>query len=239
MKRWGVGALAVVLGVLGLWTGPAAAQSTCQQIQITTTRTAGPLAITPLDGIAFPVPPVTAPSTVVRQILVCPPGAVLPPVVTPAPVLIGTPILGAPLVESPVLAPAVVVPAVAAPAPAAGSPAPASAAPALPSPAIVGAAPVDTVRALAAESERFDRTVVSVTGIAASVAEAADAHGAPITTFRLEAQGASVGVVVWGRAAVRAGERVRVSGPFYVSTPFAGASGTPWHDVIAAEVLER
>lgn len=30
-----------------------------------------------------------------------------------------------------------------------------------------------------------------------------------------------------------------VTGPFYVSTPFAGPSGTPWHKVIEAESLER
>ena len=63
--------------------------------------------------------------------------------------------------------------------------------------------------------------------------------GAPVTTFRLDAQGASVGVVVWGRTRVRAGDMVRVSGPFYVSTPFVDRAGNPWHGVIEAQLLER
>ncbi len=66
-----------------------------------------------------------------------------------------------------------------------------------------------------------------------------DARGAPVTTFRLEAEGASVGVLVWGHPTLRAGETVRVNGPFYVSTPFVGASGNPWHNVIEADLLER
>lgn len=236
MKILGIGALAVVSGLSGAAAVPVSAQTACQQIQVTTTRTASPVAVTPLDAIAFPVPLTPAVSTVTREILVCPPGTTLPP--APAPVLIGAPVSGTPVFETPVLAPVVGVPYLpiqpAVPPAAAGTPASAP-----PPPAMVGAVPQDTVRALATQGARFDRVVVTVAGTAAAIAQATDARGAPITTFRLEAQGASVGVVVWGRAPVRAGETVRVSGPFYVSTPFVGSSGTPWHDAIEAELLER
>jgi len=228
---WIGAALAVAAGLTG--AAPVSAQTACQQIQIATTRTSSPISATPLDAIAFPVQLSPATATVVRQILVCPPGATPPPAIMPAPFVIGTPVFGVPALETPIFGPAF------------GIPGPYSSAPPLPAPGpgapprMVGAAPADTVRALATQAARFDRTVVTVTGTAADVAPAADARGAPITTFRLEAQGASVGVVVWGRAVVRAGETVRVSGPFYTSTPFVGVSGTPWHDVIEADLLER
>jgi hypothetical protein len=234
-----IGALAVAAGLLSAGIAPVSAQTACRQIQITTTRTSSPMTVTPLDAIAFPVPLTPATSTVVRQILVCPPGMTPLPVITPifGTPIFSTPIFGAPLVETPVLGPLVGVPVVdspaAAPPRAAGGAVPSS------RPAIVGAVPEDTVRGLATQSARYDRMVVTVAGTAAAVEQATDLHGAPVTTFRLEAQGASVGVVVWGHAMVRAGETVRVSGPFYVSTPFFGPAGTPWHDVIEAELLER
>ena len=237
-----IGALAMAVGLLGAGITPVSAQTACQQIQITTTRTSNPMTVTPLDAIAFPVPLAPATSTVVRQVVVCPAGSTPPPVITPVPVVIGTPVFGSPIVDSPVLVPVVGVPVIgpaAPPAPMpAATPGAAGAAPPAP-PALVGAIPEDTVRGLATQSARFDRTVVTVAGTAAAVAQGTDERGAPVTTFRLEAQGASVGVVVWGHAPVRAGETVRVSGPFYVSTPFVGPAGNPWHDVIEADLLER
>ena len=240
MRR--IGALAVAAGLFGAGVPSVAAQTTCRFVQIATTRAASPVVVTPLDAIAFPVPPVPATSTVVRQIVVCP--QVTTPVITPVPAVIGSPVFGSPVFGLPVFeTPIVEVPSLlvgqpdlsTAPAAlprAAGSTAPSP-------PAIVGAAPVDTVRDLATRSARYDRMGVTVVGTAAAVEQATDARGMPVTTFRLEAQGTSVGVVVWGHATVRNGETVRVSGPFYVSTPFTGASGAPWHDAIEADLLER
>lgn len=230
-------AVAVAVGLTG--AAPVSAQTACQQIQIATTRTSSPIAVTPLDAIAFPVQLSPATATVVRQILVCPPGAAPPPAIMPAPLVIGTPVFGVPAFETPIFGPAFGIPGPYPGAPPLAAPGPGAPGPGRGAPPMVGAAPEDTVRALATQAARFDRTVVTVTGTAADVAPAADVRGAPITTFRLEAEGASVGVVVWGRATVRTGETVRVSGPFYTSTPFVGASGAPWHDVIAADVLER
>jgi len=237
-----IAALAVAVGMLGAGIAPVSAQTACQQIQITTTRTSNPVTVTPLDAIAFPVPLAPATSTVVRQVVVCPAGST-PPLITPVPVFIGTPVFGSPIVDSPALGPVVGIPVVGPPAPSAPMPATqpgaGGAAAPPPPPALVGAIPEDTVRGLATQSARYDRMVVTVAGTAAAVARGTDGRGAPLTTFRLEAQGASVGVVVWGHAPVRAGETVRVSGPFYVSTPFVGSSGNPWHDVIEADLVER
>lgn len=243
MKMLLIGAVAGALGLTATLVPAVSAQTACQQIQITTTRTASPVTVTPLDAIAFPVPLTPATSTVVRQIVVCPAGSTPPPVITPVPVVIGTPVFGAPIVDSPALGTVISVPTPgpatpSAPTPAASAPEAGAAAPS-PPPAMVGVVPKDTVRGLATQGAGYDRMVVTVSGTAAAVEQAADARGAPLTVFRLEAQGAAVGVVVWGHSTVRAGEAVRVSGPFYASTPFVGPSGIPWHGVIEAESLER
>jgi hypothetical protein len=235
-------AVAAVCGLLGAGAPAVSAQTACQQIQITTTRTASPGVVTPLDAIAFPVPLTPATSTVVRQILVCPPGSTLAPVFAPVPVVIGSPVAGSPVFETPVIgAPFFTV--------GSGNP-PSAAAPAAPRgadgaaapsrrPVLVGTVPEDTVRGLATQGARYDRMVLTVAGTAAAVEETTDARGARLTTFRLDAEGTSVGVVLWGRPTVRAGEAVRVSGPFFLSTPFVGPSGNPWHNVIEADLLER
>lgn len=234
-------ALAVAVAVAG--GAPAvSAQTMCRQIQITTTRTATPIAVSPLDTIAFPVPPAPASSTFVRQVVVCPsPAGSLPPTFVPTPSIIGAPVFVSPVIGTPVFGTTVVDTPVVVPVGTYGQPGPS--APGQPSapqrPVIAGAAPHESVRDLASQPAQFDRTVVSVTGTTAAVQRTTDASGAPVTTFRLEAAGTSVGVVAWGRMDVKAGEMVRVSGPFYVSTPFAGAAGGPWHDVIAADVVER
>ena len=237
MKRC-TAALAVAVVVAG--GAPAvSAQPICRQIQITTTRTKTPIAVTPLDTIAFPVPPAPASSTIVRQIVVCPSAAgSLPPTLVP-PSIIGAPVFVSPVIGTPVFGTTVVETPVVVPVGTYGQPGPSAAGPpsAVQRPAIEGAAPQESVRDLATQPAQFDRTVVSVSGTAAAVQRTTDASGAPVTTFRLEAGGTSVGVVAWGRAAVTAGETVRVSGPFYVSTPFAGPTGGPWHDVIAADVV--
>lgn len=236
-----IGALAVAVGLVGAAITPVSAQTACQQIQITTTRMSSPVAVTPLDAIAFPVPLTPAASTIVRQILVCPPGTTLAPVITPVPVVIGAPVFGTPVFGSPVFdTPVVGVPSVApAPSPAASPLATGAAPPRATGATIVGAVPEDTVRGLATQGARYDRTVVTVAGTAAAVERTTDVRGTPVTTFRLEAQGTSVGVLVWGHPTLRAGETVRVNGPFYVSTPFVGPSGNPWHGVIEADLLER
>lgn len=242
---WRIGGLVPALALLGAGTlpVPAGAQTACRQIQIATVRTAGPVTVTPLDAIAFPVPPAPATSTVVRQVLICPPGSPLLPAITPLPGVIGAPVLtapifaapvvGTPVFETPVLETPAVVTEPIVTAPGAG-PAPSRAAP-----IVVGAVPVDTVRDLATRGAAYDRMVVTVTGTATDVEPTVDGDGAPITAFRLEAQGTSVGVVVWGHPALRAGQPVRASGPFYVSTPFLAPSGQPWHNVIEADLLER
>lgn len=232
MRRIGVFALA--LGFLSTGALPLSAQTACREIQITTTRTASLVTVTPLDAIAFPVPLAPATSTVVRQVLICPPGST-PPLITPAPGMIGTPIFETPIFETSVFG----TPVFGTPAYVVNPTAPSPGAPPSPVPAVVGTAPADTIRDLAMQSARYDRMVVTVTGIAADVQPWADSHGTTMTAFRLDAQGASIGVVVWGHPELRAGETVRVTGPFYVSTPFVGPSGTPWHDVIEAETLER
>ncbi|HKX18480.1 MAG TPA: hypothetical protein VJT33_10765 [bacterium] len=233
-------ALAVAVAVAG--GAPAvSAQSMCRQIQITTTRTATPIAVTPLDTIAFPAPLTPASLTLIRQIVVCPSaGGNLPSTVV-APSVIGTPVFVSPVIGTPVFGTTVVDSPIVVPVGTYGQPGPPAAGqPSAPQrPAIAGSAAPESVRDLATQPAKFDRSVVSVTGTAAAVQQAADASGAPVITFRLEAGGASVGVVAWGRAAVKAGETVRVSGPFYVSTPFSGPAGSPWHDVIAADVVER
>ena len=250
MTRQALGALVAAALLAAGGAVPAGAQTACRQILITTTRTSSPIAVTPLDAIAFPVPLTPATTMVTRQITVCPPGAV-PLVVTPPGVIVngtpvfGTPVFGAPVfvspLETPFLGTTVVDTPVVVPVAPARQPGPwATGQPSAPRrPAIAGTAPHDSVRDLATQPAQFDRTVVSVTGTATTVQRTTDASGAPVTTFRLEAGGTSVGVVAWGRAPITAGEAVRVSGPFYVSTPFADPAGSPWHNVIAADVLER
>lgn len=234
---WRIGGLVLALALLGVGARPvsAVAQTACRQIQIATSRTASPVTVTPLDAIAFPVPLTPATSTVVRQVLICPPGSPLLPAISPVPIVIGTPVLGAPIFAAPVFeAPVFQIPAVVV-GPAVTSPS----APSPAAPAVVGAAPVDTVRDLATRSAAYDRMVVTVTGTAADVEPTVDLYGTPITAFRLEAQGTSIGVLVWGHPALRAGQPVRASGSFYASTPFLGPSGQPWHNVLQADFLER
>ena len=255
-QRIGATALAAALaaGLLAAGALPVSAQTACQQIQFTTTRITNPITVTPLDAIAFPVQLTPQTSSIVRQILVCPPGAAplpnftpFPPVLTPVPGVIGAPVFISPVVvPSDTGLPVLGVPAVGSspyvvspPAAQSGAAAPAQAAPRPSAPAVVGTVPTDTVRDLATRSAAYDRTLVTVTGTAADVQQTTDVGGRAITAFRLEAQGASVDVVAWGHSSLQAGERLRVSGPFYVSTPFLGPSGMPWHNVIDAEILER
>lgn len=228
-----VGVVVAAAGLAGVGPLPVAAQAACQQIQIKTTRVTSPITVTALDAIAFPVQPAPVTSVVVRQIVVCPPGSALPPAVTPIPpVLPAFPgVVGAPVVAAPVVtAPAyVVTPVIGQP----SAPAPP------PPPAVVGVVPVDTVRDLATRSDEYDRMLVTVTGTAADVQQTTDLGGRPITVFRLDDQGASVGVVIRGHPALLAGDQVRVTGSFCLATPFVGPSGRSWHNVIDAETLER
>lgn len=227
-----------VASLLAFGALPARAQVACRQVTTVITRTSSGFALTPLDAIAYPVIPTPGSLTVTRQVTICPSVTVFPGVV---PVI-------APVVPSivfPVVAPAQIVvgtPTVF-PDPSAVPSSPARASPSIstgPSgPAVVGRAPKDTVRDLAARSEEYDRQVVSVTGTVAAVEPGVDGGDRSITVFRLTAEGESINALVWGRPPLRVGEHVRVTGPFYASTPFAGPSGAPWHNVIEAEVLER
>ena len=248
MHRIGVLALTAGIAAAGVAV-PAAAEMPCRQFQLTTTRVTNPIHVTPLDAIAFPTTLTPQPSsTVVRQAIVCPPGTMLspgtalPPGFVRSPGFFGGGVIGAPgFVGAPSYypygypyAPSVTgIPAGEGP----------SYGPSLyqPSqhPPVVGTVPADTVRELAAHGPSYDRALVTVSGTATNVQETFDAAGRPVTAFRLEAEGAAVDVVAWGHVGVTAGEHVRVSGPFYVSSPFSGPGGRPYHNVIEAQTLER
>ena len=223
--------------LLAFGVPPAQAQVMCQQITSVTTRTSSGFALTPLDAIAFPVMPTPGSLTVVRQVTICPSVAVPPisvPIISPSfpavfPVAVPTQIvIGTPGVF---------------PDPPAGPSSPTQTSPPIsfrPSePAVIGRAPQDTVRDLAGRSGDYDRQVVSVTGTVAAVERGIGPGGHPITVFELAAEGASIHALAWGRPLLKVGDQVRVTGPFYVSTPFAGPSGASWHKVIEAESLER
>jgi hypothetical protein len=239
MYRIGVLVLAAGIAAAGLAV-PAAAQMPCRQFQFTTTRVTNPIHVTPLDAIAFPTTLTPQPSsTVVRQAIVCPPGTMLPPGFVTRHGFFGGGVIGAPgFVGAPSYYPYEYpyntgVPVGEAPS---YGPSPHQESQ---HPPITGTIPTDTVPELAANGHAYDRALVTVTGTAASVEETFDSGGRAITAFRLEAQGAAVNVVVWGHVGVSTGEQVRVSGPFYVSSPFSGPGGRPYHNVIEAETLER
>ncbi len=222
--------------VLAFSVPPARAQVMCQQVTSVTTRTSSGFTLTPLDAIAFPVMPTPGSLTVVRQVTICP--SVAPP--SPAPII--SPSFPA---VFPIAVPTQIV--IGAPGifldPPAGPSSPTQTLPQISSrpsePAVIGRAPQDTVRDLAGRSGDYDRQVVSVTGTVAAVEPGIGPGGRSITVFEFAAGGASIRALVWGRPLLKAGDHVRVTGPFYVSTPFAGPSGTPWHNVIEAEALER
>ncbi len=235
---------AVILSLASLLTlspFPAWAQAMCQQITSVTTRTSSGFALTPLDAIAFPMMPAPGSLTVVRQVTICP-SVTVPPGVVP---VISPLVPGVFPTVFPVVAPTQIVigaPGVfpdppAAPSSSTQTPPPISSRPS--EPAVVGRVPQDTVRDLAERSGAFDRQMVSVMGTVALVEPGIGPGSHPVTVFELAAAGASIRALVWGRPPLRAGDQVRVTGPFYVSTPFTGPSGAPWHNVIEAEVLER
>jgi len=242
MHRIGVLVLAAGIAASGIAV-PAAAQMSCQHFQFTTTRVTSPIHVTPLDAIAFPTTLTPQPSsTVVRQAIVCPPGTMLPPGFVRRSGFFGGGVVGAPgFVSTPSYypyeypyAPSVTDVPVGGASSYGSSPHHASE-----HPPVTGTIPTDTVPELEANGAAYDRALVTVTGTAANVQETFDAGGRPITAFRLEAQGAAVNVVAWGRVGLGAGEQVRVSGPFYVSSPFSGPGGRPYHNVIEAQTLER
>jgi len=99
-------------------------------------------------------------------------------------------------------------------------------------PAVTNATvPRNTIRDLAQSPDRFDRQVVSVTGVIAAVQVGTTAQGAPYTALTLRDGDAAVGVLVWGRLGLAAGDAVRVSGAFYAGAPpgvSIGPSSLPW-----------
>lgn len=242
MHRIGVLALTAGIAAAGVAV-PAAAEMPCQQFQLTTTRVTNPIHVTPLDAIAFPTTLTPQPSsTVVRQAIVCPRGTALPPGFVRRPGFFGGGVIGAPgFVGAPSYYPYGYPYAPSATdIPVGGAP---SYGPSLSQPSqippVVGTVPADTVRELAAHGPSYDRALVTVSGTATNVRETFDAAGRPVTAFRLEAEGAAIDVVAWGHVGVTAGDPVRVSGPFYVSSPFSGPGGRPYHNVIEAQTLER
>jgi hypothetical protein len=231
--RTGALATAVALGVWGALGNALAAfaQMNCQTVQTTTTQVTNPPTVTPLDAIAFPTTlrPQPGPS-VVRQTVICPPATTLPPGLLPPPAFIGAPaVLGAPVYAPP-------SGGMTGGGPGTG---PAGAPLAPPYPYAAGTVPKDTVRDLATRGAAYDRAVVTVNGTAGNVVQTTDAGGHPLTAFTLQAEGAAVDVVAWGRLNLAPGEPVRVSGPFYVSSPFQGAGGRSWHNVIDAQSVDQ
>jgi hypothetical protein len=238
-----IGALAVAVGLAAAGSVlPAAGQTNCQTFQATTTRVTNPPTVTPLDAIAFPTTLTPHTQSVVQQAVICPSGARLAPGFMRRRGFPGTPgVFGAPVYYGypyeypygypypygysypydysyPYAAPSVTGISV---------------------PPVSGTAPTDTVRDLATRSAAYDRMLVTVSGTATNVIQTSDAAGRALTAFRLQAQGEAVDVVSWGRLGVTPGEQVRVSGPFYVSSPFQGPGGRPWHNVIEAQTVDR
>jgi hypothetical protein len=243
-------ALAMAAGLAAAGTAlPAAAQTPCQTMSFTTTRITNPITVTPLDAIAFPATLTPQTSSVLRQSVICPAGTVLPaPVVVMPPAFVGAPVF----IEAPSYPyaypyspypyaypygtpPANQISIGGQP----GGPLGRSMYQVTGYPFSDGTVPTDTVRDLATRSAGYDRMLVTVTGTAANVQQTTDASGRPVTAFTLQAQGAAVNVVAWGVLAVAPGQQVRVTGPFYVSSPFTGPGGAPWHNVIEAQAVDR
>jgi hypothetical protein len=238
-------AVALAAGLAASGTAlPAAAQTNCQTVSVTTTRVTNPPTVTPLDAIAFPTILTPQTSSIVRQTIICPPVTTLPPGSLSPPGFATPGIVGAPVYYGypygspygyPYPAPAPTGVSIG------GQGSPTSGAPAYGVsryPAVSGTVPNDTVRDLATRSAVYDRMLVTVAGSVANVRELTDAGGRPLTTFQLQAQGSTVDVVTWGRLALAPGNAVRVSGPFYLSSPFLGPGGRPWHNVIDAQTID-
>lgn len=171
-----------------------------------------------LDVWAFPTLTPMPPTTVVRQVIVCP-SVMTTPVMT-------TPIF---------ITPQFFFDPPAAPAPVSGtSPGPDRA----PAVAVSGVMPPVTVRDLAQGPGQYDRQVVTLLGTAAAGQESYDVRGALYTEFRLENEGASVAVLAWGSLGLREGQRVRVTGNFYSVAPFILRPGSPLSNVLEASVIE-
>lgn len=91
--------------------------------------------------------------------------------------------------------------------------------------------PHNTIHDLALSPDRFDRQVVTVTGVVAAVQAATAAGGTAYTALTLRDGDAAVAVLVWGRAALAVGDAVRVSGSFYDGPPpglGTSSSSLPW-----------
>lgn len=244
----GVGALVLMAGLAATaFAVPAAAQMNCQTISFTTTRVTNPITVTPLDAIAFPTTLTPQTQSVIRQGVICPPLTNLPAPMVVVPTNFSGGFFAAPFYGGYPYAypyqPSYPYPTSSVTDMAIGGPA------ARPSgsstyqvtgyPFSGGTLPTDTVRDLTARSAGYDRMLVTVSGVAANVQDTTDGSGRPLTTFVLQAQGSAVNVVAWGHAGVTAGQPVRVTGPFYVSSPFSGSGGRPWHNVIEAQSIDQ
>jgi len=226
-RPWRLMTAATILAATGGWalagTALVHAHGVCTTIAVVSKQQRA-VGFTPtiLDGLAFPLGPLTpmatplvSPVVVVKQVVVCPQVVF----VTPAFSVFST------VVDPP--------PPAWPPSPNISSqPTP----PAL-SGGIPGAAPHDTVRDLAQSPEIYDRQVLSVTGIVGRYAEGRDQRGVPYTTFELKEGAASVWVVSWGQPTLRQGMAVRVTGPFYAAPPFALASGTSPPPTLEAQLI--
>ena len=209
---WRTLLVAIVLGGIVLPGGlPALANAPCV-IERTVVVQPG-FTPTPLDVWAFPILSPMPPTTVVREVIVCPSVLTTPIFVTPQ------------FFFDPPAPPALVSGA---------SPEPVR----LPAPAVSAVMPPVTVGDLAQGPGQYDRQVVTLVGTAAAPQESYDVRGAPYTEFRLENGGASVAVLAWGSLGLREGQRVRVTGNFYSVAPFVLRPSLPLSNVLEASVIE-
>jgi len=179
-----------------------------------------------LDVWAFPSvflpPPVLQGANVVPM---APSNIVIAPqiVVCPVPVVVGSTPLASAIADPPG---AVVAPK--------GPPAPAGG---VLSAAIAGRVPEDTVADLAQAPARYDRLVVSVTGIVTAPRAGTTPGGQPYVVFGLGEGAAAITSVAWGTPVLREGAAVRVIGTFYTAAPFDLGAWTSRRSVLDAALV--
>ncbi len=202
----------------------ALAHGFCSSIVITSGMTTVTIRTAPQTTGTF-VPSILDAWAFAGPVQVVPQGIVCPPVIAVAPVVLSPVVITAP--------PMFIDP------PPAGSPSGSSPpAPAPVRPAVTGASlPPSTVGDLAGAPGRFDRQVVTVTGMIGTALDSANDRDARYTLFRLEAGGAAVPVVVWGHPRLARGQHVRVIGTFHDVAPFVLAGGERPHAVLEAHLV--
>jgi len=253
MRRWqAMASVTVALSLVSILAGapPTLARSTaCTTVQAPASATVTVLSQNPgvvsiqspgrttgfvptlLDALAFPgfpmfptvsTRPVMTPgssSMPTQQIIVCPSSPLFSPAVL-VPVGVSVSSVG----------PLVIDPPAQGQNPSAGSAGPVQ-------PGLIGTAPHYTVRDLAQTPARYDRQVVSVTGVVASPQVHESQQGAAFTRFTLREEAAEVPVLVWGRPALVPGGTVRVTGAFCAVAPEALNGGEPSRPLLEADLV--